>query len=437
MRRLAAIGPKDKHGMNESVTGQWYGMLRIWLVAAICLASCTLGNSSSLAAESAACVTDEQGAEFFPLMAWDYAKDEATLQAMRDCGINAIAFVPPHMLDACQRHGLRAIVFDEGVSGSDWSKPFDADQACQRLPALIQQVDRHPAVYGYHLKDEPGAGEYPALAKACAMVKELAPGKWPYINLLPGDGPDYDAYVEQFIQVCQPTTLSYDRYVLSEDGSFAATFWSNLAVIRAAAIAHELPFHNIVLTAAHWHYREATATDIRMQTFGSLVYGARGLAYYKFCSESLPILQAPDLGNFRMGPLDPFGEKTVTWDWLRNTNRQILNLAPTLQRLRSDDVYHFGSVPERNHGSSATSLIRTLNHPDFVAGDFTHEDGSRHVMIVNKSLQQSHPCVPEFNVPVKDLEYVSPISGRLEPFPKGLYWLAPGQGVLLRLNVSN
>jgi hypothetical protein len=54
-------------------------------------------------------------------------------------------------------------------------------------------------------------------------------------------------------------------------------------------------------------------------------------------------------------------------------------------------------------------------------------------MIVNKSLQQSHPCLPEFNVPVTAIEYVSLINGRLRPFPKGLYWLAPGQGVLLRL----
>ena len=123
----------------------------------------------------------------------------------------------------------------------------------------------------------------------------------------------------------------------------------------------------------------------------------------------------------------------MTWDWLRNTNRQILNLAPTLLRLRSDDVYHFGAVPARNHGPSTTSLIKSLNHADFVVGDFTHEDGSRYVMIVNKSLQQSHPCVPEFNLAVTAVEYVSPINGRLTPFPQGLYWLAPGQGVLLRL----
>ena len=156
----------------------------MWLAGSLLYSSGVINAADTPATTSASqqpqdvpAAGDGNSASAFPLMAWDYAKDEATLQSMQECGINAVAFVPPNMLDACQRHSLRAIVFDERVSGGDWSKPFDADQACQNLPALIQQVNSHPAVYGYHLKDEPGAGEYPALAAACARVKELAPGK--------------------------------------------------------------------------------------------------------------------------------------------------------------------------------------------------------------------------------------------------------------------
>jgi len=373
------------------------------------------------------------GGSFFPLMAWDYATSEATLEAMRDCGINAVAFVPPAMLDACRKYGLKAIVFDERVAGNHWDQPFNADRACRNLPDVIKEVGRHPAVYGYYLRDEPNAAEFPALAQAAQMVKKLAPDKWPYINLIPGEGDAYDVLLAQFISTCKPTIISYDRYALGEEGDFSPGFWVNLAQVRSAARKHNLPFHNIVMTASHWLYREATATDIRMQVFGSLVYGAKGLAYYKFCSGSLPALNAPDLGNFRMGPLDQFGEKTVTWEWLRNTNRQVLNLAPTLLQLRSDDVYHFGTVPDRNHGPSDKTSIKSLKGTEFVVGDFTHQDGSRFVMIVNKSLQHSHPCNPEFNVPVQALEYVSPITSKFAPYPSDYYWLAPGQGVLLKM----
>jgi hypothetical protein len=370
----------------------------------------------------------------FPLMAWDYVDDRATLQAMRDAGITSIAFVRPRLLDACQEFGLKAIVFDERISGNDWSKPYDGEQARRNLPALIKEVGNHPAILGYHLKDEPHAKEFPELGKAVAAVKELAPGKWPYINLFPGEGDSYDNYLEQFISICKPTVVSYDRYVLGEDGEFPSIFWINLGQVRDAARRHNLPFWNIVLTAPHWRYRELTQADLRLQVFGSLLYGVSGIAYYKFCSAELPVLDAPDLGNFRMGPLDQFGEKTQTWEWLRNCNRQVHNLAPTLLKLRSDDVYHVGYVPARHHGPTDKTLIKSLSSGEWVVGDFTHGDNTRYVMIVNKSVKYSSVCQPEFNRLPKALRYVSPITGEVKPYPTPYYWLAPGHGVLLQLH---
>ena len=361
----------------------------------------------------------------FPLMAWDYATDDATLKKMADCGINMVAFVPPKMLDSCSKHGIRAIVFNGN---------FNAYQDLPAISEMIKQVNKHPAVFGYHLKDEPGAVEYPDLAKAVELVNREAPGKWPYINLFPGDGTEYEKYIEDFCTICKPPILSYDLYAIQEDGGFSDGFWVTIARIRDAALKHKIPFYNIVLTAPHWSYRELTPTDIRMQTFGSLVYGCKGLSYYKFYSGSLP--GAPDLGNFRMGPLDQFGEKTQTWEWLRNVNRQILNLGPTLLKLRSDDVYHFGAVPNKNHGPSEKTLVKSFKDgANWIVGDFTHEDGSRWVMIVNKDLKRSISCQPEFNVPVKSVEYLDAITGELSPYSTPFYfYLAPGQGVLLKLN---
>lgn len=372
--------------------------------------------------------------EQFPLMAWDYADDEATFKAMSECGITSVAFVRPQALDACHKYGLKAIVFDESVSGTNWSKYYDGEAARANLPALVNKIGKHPAVMGYHLKDEPHAPEYPELAKAVAAVKELAPGKWPYINLLPGAGDDYDKYLEDFVTICKPTVLSYDRYSLLAPNQMDATFWSNLAQVRAVASKHNLPFWNIILTATHWGYRDITEPDIRLQTWGSLVYGTKGLAYYKFMSCELPILDAPDLGNFRDAPLDQFGEKTPAWDWLRRMNRQIQNMAPVLLKLRSDDVYHIGSVPPKNHGPTATNLVKGLANGEFVVGDFTHENGERYVLVVNKSLTASHNCSPEYTTPPQRVDYISPITGETKPYSTPQYYvLAPGQGVLLRL----
>ena len=374
-----------------------------------------------------------QDKPFFPLMAWDYVDDADTLKKMADCGINSIAFVPEKMLDACQKAGVKAILYDPALAGSRWDEALDADRAVKALPAIVKRVNNHPALWGYHLKDEPIAAHFPALGRASEAVRKLAPGKWPYVNLFPGDGPEYDKYLDDYITTVKPPILSYDRYVVTEDGSFHPVFWSNIAQVREAALKHRIPFHNIILTAAHWHYRVISDEDLRMQVWGSLVYGAKGIAYYKFMSESLDCLEAPDLGNFRGGPLDEFRRKTPVWDSMYIVNRMVTNLAPDLLKLRSDAVYHFGDIPARNTGPSETSLVKGFKLGDgFVVGDFTHQDGSRWVMVVNKVQKRSIMCLPDYRKEVKSVQYVDPITGKLRKF-EPYYAIAPGQGVLLKL----
>lgn len=388
----------------------------------------------AILAPLAACAEHLGESEPFPIMAWDYADDEATLQKMADCGINMVAFVPPEALDLCQKFGIRAIVYQEGITPPRWDQAFNSTEANAALPELIKRVNDHPAVYGYHLKDEPGADQFAELGKSVALVKELAPGKWPYINMTPGMGKGYDDFLEMYFDACQPPILSYDNYAVGQDGSFSPGFWANIAAIRNAALRHDVPFYNIFLTSAHLTYGEPDENHLRLQAWGSLVYGARGLCCYKFISASLPILEAPDLGDWRNGPLDQFGEKTHTWYWLRNLNRQVQNYGPTLVKLRSDVVYHIGEVPEHNRGVGDDSLVKGLKAGEaFVIGDFTHKDGSRWVMIVNKHLKNSVQCIPEFRDEMAAVEYLSPITGELKSFPTPWYCLPPGQGVLLKL----
>lgn len=250
---------------------------------------------------------------FFPLTAWDDVRDADTIKKMGECGINLIAFVPPKWLDACHENGVKAIVYDPRLTPA-WDKPFNAKAANEVLPEIIKAHNDHPAVFGYHLKDEPDGGQFSEIVKSAELVRKLAPGKWPYVNLTPGMGAGYITdHVKPFIEQVKPPILSYDNYAIGEKVSFSYGFWANISDIRSAALAADIPFHNIILTAAHWNYRVANASDLRLQIYGSLAYGARGLGYYKFVSEPLSALDAPDLGNFRMAPLDEFHEKTETW----------------------------------------------------------------------------------------------------------------------------
>jgi hypothetical protein len=372
----------------------------------------------------------------FPLMAWDYVGNENILKEMHLAGVNMIAFVPPELLDLCHKYNLKAIVHNDELSGR-FDEHFNSKRANAILPDLIRKYNNHPAVYGYHIKDEPGPNQFPELANTVKLVKEMAPGKWPYINLLPTQsfGEAYESYLEQFAQICKPTAFSYDNYTedYSPEAGTQSLFWKNLAQVRAAALKHDLPFWNIILTAPHFNYSELTAADLRLRVYGSLVYGAKGLSYYKFISASLPILDAPDLGNFRMAPIDQFGRRTTTWDLLRNVNSQVESIGPTLLKLHSNDVYHIGVIPEGNVGPTENTLVRDVPGGDFIVGDFTHENGSKYIMIVNKSLTNSYPCNPVFNNPPQKMILLSSWSGKQEKYPTPWYWLAPGQGVLIKL----
>ncbi len=264
-----------------------------------------------------------------------------------------------------------------------------------------------------------------------SIIQQEAPGKWAYINLFPNyanagqlGATSYEDYLEKFAVTCHPTQLSYDHYALMDDGSLRGGYWNNLEQMRAVAKKHNLPFWNIVLSVAHFSFREPTAADLRFEVFSSLAYGARGIAYFTYF--------APQVGNYREAPLDQFGHPTLTWSHLQNINLQIQKLAPTLLELTSDDTYHFGSIPAGCHGPGATSLVTNIGG-EFAVGDFTHSNGARYVMLVNKNLLKSIPCQPQFRLPLKSVKFISPYTGQAGAYAGEQVWLAPGHGVLLKL----
>lgn len=375
----------------------------------------------------------EPQAEFFPVMAWDSSpNDLAYLKRMRECGFTIAGFLPAAALDNCHTAGLKAIVSEPGTTNYDWRNVADAD-AQKRAAETVAQVRDHPAVFGYYLRDEPPAGMFPGLAKVAAVVKELHPGAWPYINLFPTyavpaqlEVPDYQTYLDTFVETCKPTILSYDHYAFMEDGSFSEAYFTNLEIMRKTAIKHDLPFWNIIQGLGALHFRVPTHDDLRFQVFTSLAYGARGIAWFQY--------RVANVGNFRGSAVDQFGTETPTWPRLRNVNLQIEKLGPTLLKLKSDRVYHCGeTVPPGCSGPDANSLVKAIAGPMLV-GEFTHEDGTRYVMIVNKSLTGSHYCAPQFREPVSKVEWISNFTGEPTAFTGEMCWLAPGQGALLKLN---
>ncbi len=391
-----------------------------------------LSLASAFGLLSSQLVAKAADTNFFPIMAWNSVpNDPAVLKKMHDAGLTVAGFAAPGTLDACEVAGLKAIVSDSRCSGYDWQN-VDETKARANVEALVAEIGKHPAVFGYYLRDEPSASLFPGLAKVADLLRECSPGKWPYINLFPDyasaeqlGATNYADYLKRFIAICHPTIISYDNYSLMDDGSVRDNYWTNLESVRAACRKHGLEFWNIVLAVSHFNYRELNDSDFRFEVYTTLAYGGRGISYFTYF--------APQVGNYRNAAIDQFGNETPTWHSMQYINLQIQKLAPTLLQLTSDDVYYIGKIPPGCHGPTTNSLVTGVSGGNALVGEFTHSDGSRYVMIVNKDVTKSRACSAEFRNSPKRLQKVSPYTGALSLFGGEDVWLAPGAGVLLKV----
>jgi hypothetical protein len=385
-------------------------------------------GSSQLAAETdVARVAPED----FAILPWGGTPaDKETLDDIYRCGFNLAGFVSPEGLDAVAAAKLKCIVSAHGLHVGDDAASLDDAEITRRVRAATEKTKQHPAVFAYYLRDEPSAAMFPTLGRYVAALREAAPEARPYINLFPIHASpqqqgtkDYEEHVESFVKLVKPRFISYDNYSLFDDGSVKDVFYRNLEVVRAKAMQHKLPFWNIVLGNAHFHYADPTEGGLRLQAFASVAYGARCLSYFTyFC---------PNIGNYRLAAIDPFGHKTPTWDMLRHVNLQLHRLAPTYVKLTSVNVFHHPKVPDGSQGIATSKHLAAVDGPgQYLVGEFDGPDGRPYVLIVNKDIHRSANFGVKFKAAGTILQTNSYTGGE-QPWAGENVWLAPGQGMLL------
>ena len=370
--------------------------------------------------------------EDFAILPWGWTPGDAdALVEIQRCGFNLAGFVQPASLDLVVQAGLKAIVSDERLHVSDAAANLDQEEITRRVSAVAGQVKDHPALFGYYLRDEPGAHVYPGLARWCEALRAADPHAWPYLNLFPNyaspvqmEAATYDEYVDTFLKAVAPPFLSYDHYALMENGALRGGYFDNLEVIRAAALRQGIPFWNIVLSNAHFTYADPSPAGLRFQIYTTLAYGARGISFFTYFT--------PDAGNYRLAPIDPWGEKTPTWDMLREAIMPIHALGPTYLRLNSLNVFHTPEALPGGSGIESSHFLEKISAGSFVIGEFQSAKGQPYVMVVNKDMQHSVSFTIQFKAPGKMLR-TSPHTGVSQPVGSEDNWLAPGQGVLLSL----
>ncbi len=376
----------------------------------------------------------------FVIMAWGSSPtDPVQLAGMKEAGLNVSGFCRPGDLDLVKAAGLSCFVDDSRVNDYDWEKlPADAELR-QRVTAAALAIKDHPAALGFFLRDEPNAAFMPGLGRVAALVREALPNRWPYVNLFPTyatteqlGSPDYESHVRNFLRDVHPLFLSWDNYSLI-NGEMLDRFYTNMEIIRRLALEAGIPFWNCILGNTTFFFMEPSDATLHLQVYSTLAYGGRGIQYFTYIT--------PEVGNYRLGALDPFGHRTPTWDMLRRVNLEIHALAPWLDRLSSTGVYHSDPVPEGSQPMSGSHWVEQVNASTadksvaarYLVGEFKGEDGRPYLMLVNRDLSHSINISIKLRQPQMHLKRISPYTSQEEDFGGEMDWLAPGAGILFKL----
>ena len=368
----------------------------------------------------------------FPILPWGCTPgDRKSLESISECGFNLAGFVKPQALDAVAEAGLKAFVIDETTHVSDEAANFNPQQIEKLVKALVARTKGHKAVFGYYLRDEPGASAFAGLGRWAKAFRKAHAGSLPYINLFPNyaspeqlKAKTYAEYLERFVKQARPDFISYDHYALMNDGSLRDGYFQNLEAVRKAARRHDLPFWNIVLGNSHFDHAEPSQGGLNFQLFTTLAYGGRGISYFTYFT--------PTIGNYRLAAIDQFGNKTPTWNLLRYVNLQLHKLGPVYLTLKNVNVFHHPNVPRGCSGMKSSKLGMDVSGDDLLVGEFKNPQGKPFAMVVNKSLHKSTVYQVKFRGAGRIMR-VNSFTGNVGPWLGEDCWLAPGQGALLCL----
>lgn len=244
-------------------------------------------------------------------------------------------------LDAAARKGIDVIISFPQIKDSTES-----------AVALIKE---HPALYAYHLKDEPDTSDFGWLADLSEKIKELDPSHQCYINLLPNWAWGVDEYAENLEMFASEFDLpfySFDSYPIVEVDGCAQVrpdWYRNLEEFSDMVRRHGKPFWGFALAKAHsisypWPdtvYPEPTLGHLRMQVFSNLLYGAQAIQYFNFT-----------------GIVDPLTcEKLPAFDLVKQVNSEVRAYSPVFAGSSVLGVWHVGdSIP------CGTKPLETMPH---------------------------------------------------------------------------
>jgi hypothetical protein len=378
------------------------------VVSSICLVTTAL-----IAAAEGAASAEER----IPVLAWGgIPAAESTPERYRELADAGFT----HNFSSFSNAASVAAALD--VAHAAGVKQFLSIPELQKEPEeTARRFKGHPALAGYYLRDEPGTGDFVALAAWAKRIQSVDSVHGCYINLFPNyanagqlGAPSYREYVQRFLAEVPVPYLSFDHYPVVGQ-SLRAEWYENLEIIAENAKAAKKPFWAFVLAVAHAPYPVPSVEHLRLQAFSDLAYGAQAIQYFTYWTPT------PGTWDFHDGPIDVKGQRTPVYDRVKQVNAEVRTLSPVFLRSEVRALGYTGELPRGTKKFAPEAPIKDVQSEGGGAVVSLLQKGTRrHLVIVNRELQNEVSVRVDFDSGVAIREF-SKVDGKEGPLPAGTF----------------
>ena len=255
-----------------------------------------------------------------------------------------------------------------------------------------EAIRNHPALFGYMLGDEPRMADFDTYKHRYHAIRAADSTHLCYQNLFPYYGDElletigaasYEEYLRKFSEIPLPQ-ISFDFYPIW-DYDIRPTWYYTLEAVRRESIRTGVPFWAFVLSTPHVGYPQPTLEMLRLQIYSNLAYGAQAIQYFTFRTPP-----PDDTYDYHNGPITLEGQKTETYNIVRDMNRELREVIPFFDGCTVERVGHLLEVPlgtERFNGAPrGLRRLKVVGTRGAVVSVLRQGD-KRYLAVVNKDFE--------------------------------------------------
>ncbi len=284
---------------------------------------------------------------------------EATARALAESGFTVVDG-DVGTIDVLAAHGLKAMVRDPEA-------------------ATVARLKSHPALWGYHLGDEPYPEDaFPPIVEKRRQLREIDPNPVYFVNMQSTTG----QFLRTYMKVVEPEILSYDYYQWWWGSD---RYFEKLEEFRHQAMLADAPLGSCIEVDANpgieWSdrtYLEDNRAKLRESVYTNLAYGVKVIEWF-----SARILFEPGTTK-----LAPWGEDVAA------INHEIAHLGNELARLRTVDVFQTPPLPRGTREAPKEHWVQLIGQEDragLVYGMFDEEgkENVDYLLVANRDLDDA------------------------------------------------